>query len=82
MCLGIPGKIVEIHETSGLRMGKVDFGGVTKEACLEYVPEAQIGDWTIIHVGFALNVLTEQDAQETLALLNEMDALGELENSE
>ncbi len=82
MCLGIPGKIVEIHETGGLRMGKVDFGGVTKEACLEYVPEAVIGDWTIIHVGFALNVLTEQDAQETLALLNEIDALAELGSTE
>ncbi len=82
MCLGIPGKIVEIHETGGLRMGKVDFGGVAKEACLEYVPEAQIGDWTIIHVGFALNILTEQDAQETLALLNEMDAFDELEKTE
>ncbi len=82
MCLGIPGKIVEIYQAGALRMGKVDFGGVTKEACLEYVPEAQAGDWTIIHVGFALNVLTEQDAQETLALLNEIDALGELENPE
>ncbi len=82
MCLGIPGKIVEIYQTGSLRMGKVDFGGVTKEACLEYVPEAQIGDWTIIHVGFALNVLTEQDAQETLALLDEIDGLGGPENSE
>ncbi len=82
MCLGIPGKIVEIYQNGPLRMGKVDFGGVTKETCLEYVPEAQVGDWTIIHVGFALNVLTEQDAQETLALLNEMEALGEPENLE
>ncbi len=77
MCLGVPGRIVEVYQTGGLRMGKVDFGGVTKEACLEYVPEAQIGDWTIIHVGFALNILTEQDAQETLALLREAGAFDE-----
>ncbi|MCL5951687.1 MAG: HypC/HybG/HupF family hydrogenase formation chaperone [Chloroflexi bacterium] len=76
MCLGVPGKIVEIHEVNGLRMGRVDFGGVVKEACLAYVPEANVGDYTIIHVGFALNVLSEEDAQETLALLKEMDDLG------
>ncbi len=73
MCLGIPGKIIEIHEASGLRMGRIDFGGVVKEACLAYVPEAQVGDYTIIHVGFALSVLSEEDAQETLALLKEID---------
>ncbi len=76
MCLGVPGKIVEVHEVGGLRMGKVDFGGVTKEACLAYVPEAQIGDYTIIHVGFAISRLTEEEAQDTLALLREA---GELE---
>ena len=53
-------------------MGKIDFGGVTREACLSYVPEAKIGDYTIIHVGFALNLIDEQEAMETLALLNEI----------
>jgi len=75
MCLGIPAKILEIYEANGLKMGKVDFGGVTREACLAYVPEAQIGDYALIHVGFALNLISETEAQETLALLAEMAAL-------
>jgi hydrogenase expression/formation protein HypC len=72
MCLGVPGKIVEIYESNGLTMGKIDFGGVTREACLAYVPEAQIGDYTIIHVGFALHLISEKEAEETLALLREI----------
>ena len=72
MCLGVPGKIIERYESGGLPMGKIDFGGVTREACLAYVPEAQVGDYTIIHVGFALNVISEQEAQETLDLLREI----------
>lgn len=70
MCLGVPGKITEIYEKDGLQMAKVDFGaGVLRECCLAYIPEAKVGDWTVIHVGFALNLLSEQEAQETLALL-------------
>ncbi|UCH59448.1 MAG: HypC/HybG/HupF family hydrogenase formation chaperone [Anaerolineales bacterium] len=76
MCLGVPGKIVEIYDVEGLTMGKVDFGGVMREACLEYVPEAKTGDYTIIHVGFALNLISEQEAMETLAMLKEIAALG------
>jgi hydrogenase expression/formation protein HypC len=76
MCLGIPGKIVDIYEVGGLQMGKVDFGGVTKECCLAYVPEAKVGDYTVIHVGFALNLLDEKEALETLQLLRDIDALG------
>ena len=79
MCLGIPGKIIDIYETNGLSMGKIDFGGVTREVCLAYVPEAKIGDYAIIHVGFALNLLSEQEARETLDLLKQMvepDAAG------
>ena len=76
MCLGIPGKIVEIYEQNGLMMGKVDFDGVTREACLAYVPEVQVGDYTIIHVGFALNIISEEEAMETLDLLRQ---LGEVE---
>ncbi|MCG2786930.1 MAG: HypC/HybG/HupF family hydrogenase formation chaperone [Anaerolineae bacterium] len=78
MCLGVPGKIVEIYEKEGLPMAKVDFGaGTLREACLAYVPEVQVGDYTIIHVGFALSILSEEDAMETLALLREMESLGE-----
>lgn len=76
MCLGVPGKIVEIYEANGLSMGKIDFGGVTREACLAYVPEAVIGDYTVIHVGFALHLISEQEAQETLALLMEIAEQG------
>jgi hydrogenase expression/formation protein HypC len=72
MCLGVPGKIVEIYEANGLSMGKIDFGGVTREACLAYIPEAQVGDYTIIHVGFALHIISEQEAQETLDLLRQI----------
>jgi hydrogenase expression/formation protein HypC len=71
MCLGVPGKIIEIYEQDGLRMGKIDFGGVTRETCLAYTPEAQIGDYAIIHVGFAINLLSEEEAQQTLATLQE-----------
>jgi len=74
MCLAVPGKIIEIYESAGLKMGKVDFGGVTREACLAYVPEAKIGDYTIIHVGFALNLLDEAEALETLQLFDEISA--------
>ncbi len=77
MCLGIPGKVVEIYEQDGIRMGKVDFGGVQKEACLAYVPEVEIGDYTIIHVGFAITQLDEASAQETLALFEEIGSLEE-----
>ncbi len=77
MCLGVPGKIIEIYEANGLKMGKIDFGGVTREACLEYVPEAQIGDYTLIHVGFALNLISEEEAMETLQLLNQIADISE-----
>ncbi len=77
MCLGIPAKIVEIYEAEGRRMGKVDFGGVIKETCLDFVPEAQVGNYCIIHVGFAISVLDEQEALETLELFRQMDELGQ-----
>ena len=77
MCLGVPGKIVEIYARNGLQMGKIDFSGVTREACLSYVPEAKIGDYGLVHVGFVLNLISEQEAQETLSLLNEIASLDE-----
>ena len=72
MCLGIPGKIIEIYDFNGLKMGKIDFGGAIREACLEYIPEAKIGDYTLIHVGFALNLISEEEALETLDLLKQI----------
>lgn len=75
MCLGIPGKILEIFDMNTLRMCKVDFGGVVREACLEALPDAKVGDYTIVHAGFALNLLSEEEALETLSLLNEIAAL-------
>jgi hydrogenase expression/formation protein HypC len=77
MCLGVPGKIIDIYEANGLQMGKVDFGGVLKEVCLAYVPDAQVGNYTIVHVGFALNILDEAEALETLQLLREIGAIEE-----
>lgn len=77
MCLGIPGKVIDIYEAHGTEMGKVDFGGIQKDVCLAYVPEIEVGDYAIVHVGFAITRLDEQSAQETLALFNEMDLLAE-----
>ncbi|MFH1446655.1 MAG: HypC/HybG/HupF family hydrogenase formation chaperone [Chloroflexota bacterium] len=79
MCLGIPGKIIERYEIAGTRMCKVDFGGVIQEACIETLPEAKIGDYTIIHAGFALSLLSEEDAQETLTILREIAQLDDEE---
>jgi hydrogenase expression/formation protein HypC len=77
MCLGVPGKIIDVYEADGLRMGKVDFGGVIKEVCLAYVPEAQPGNYAVIHVGFAPNVLNEAEALGTLKLLKQLSTLNE-----
>ncbi len=77
MCLGIPGKIVEItsDENSLMPMGKVDFGGVVREVCLGYVPEAGVGDYVVVHVGFAISKLDEAEAQDTMALMEEVGLL-------
>ncbi len=72
MCLAVPGKIIEIYNREGLPMGRLDFGGVLREACLTYVPEAKVGDYTIVHVGFALNLLSESEAQATLETLRQI----------
>lgn len=72
MCLAVPGKILEIYTNRGLRMCKIDFGGAVREACIETLPEAKVGDYTIVHAGFALNLLSEEEANETLTLLREM----------
>lgn len=83
MCLGVPGKILSLEPNiAGMMMGKVSFGGVAKEVCLAYVPEAQIGDYVIVHAGFALNTLDEAEAMEVFELLREMGELEEVTGAE
>ncbi|MCK9902181.1 hydrogenase assembly protein HypC [Parafrankia colletiae] len=72
MCLGIPGRIVATVDVAGLLMGTVDFDGITREVCLAYVPDARIGDYVIVHVGFALNLVDEVEAHRTLELLRSL----------
>jgi hydrogenase expression/formation protein HypC len=72
MCLGVPGRIIAIRKTGLLRMGTVDFGGVTREACLDAVPDAAEGDYVIVHVGFAISRLNEAEAEATLDLLGRL----------
>ena len=78
VCLGIPGKILESYESQGLRMAKVQFGGIVREACLQYVPEAEAGDYVVVHVGFAISKVNEEEAARTYRLLEEMGQLTEL----
>jgi hydrogenase expression/formation protein HypC len=78
MCLGIPGKVVETYEEHGLLMGKVDFGGVFKRVCLAYTPAVELGQYVIVHVGFALQVINEEEAQRVFAFLDTLDELDEL----
>jgi hydrogenase expression/formation protein HypC len=77
MCLGIPGKITELYERNDFQMAKIDFGGVIKEVCLAYVPEAKVGDYALIHVGFAISLMDEDEAMETLKLIKEVVDFGE-----
>ena len=77
MCLGIPGRIAEIDTQGLVRMGKVDFGGVAREVCLAYVPEAQVGNYVIVHAGFAISQLDETEARETIELMVESGILTE-----
>jgi hydrogenase expression/formation protein HypC len=83
MCLAIPGKLIEISENpEGMRMGKANFGGVVKQICLEYTPEVNIGDYVLVHVGFALSKVDEDVAARTYALLEEMKQLDELDDAD
>jgi hydrogenase expression/formation protein HypC len=77
MCLAIPGKIVDIFERDGLKMAKVDYGNIFRETCLEYVPEAQVGEYCVVHVGFAISLMNEEDAKESLDLLKQISDLEE-----
>lgn len=72
MCLAIPGKVIEIREENGLKMGTVDISGALTKACLEYVPEIAIGQYTIVHAGFALKIIDEDEAAESLKLWDEL----------
>ena len=72
MCLAIPGKLIEISDDSGLKMGRVDFSGTISSACLEYVPEIEVGGYAIVHAGFASSILNEEEAQKSIALWEEM----------
>lgn len=80
MCLGVPGKVLSIEPNAlGMHMGKVSFGGIVKEICLAYTPEAQVGDYVVVHVGFSISVVDEAEAEKVFAYLREMEELGELE---
>ena len=78
MCLAIPGKVLEEFEQHGLRMAKVQFGGIVREAALDYVPDAKVGDYVLVHVGFAISKVDAIEAERTYQLLEEMDQLTEL----
>jgi hydrogenase expression/formation protein HypC len=79
MCLGVPGKITKIvDDNSEMKMGKVNFGGVSKEVCLAYVPEAKVGDYVIVHVGFAISIVDEEEAKQVFEYLSQIDELREL----
>jgi hydrogenase expression/formation protein HypC len=78
MCLGIPGKVVETYREHDVLMGKVQFSGVFKRVCLEHIPEVQLGDYVLVHVGFALSRIDEAEAQQVFAFLNGMNQLDEL----
>jgi hydrogenase expression/formation protein HypC len=82
MCLGIPGQVTEIYQEHGVRMGKADFGGVSKRVCLEHVPEAKPLDYVIVHVGFALSVVDEEEARQVFSFLRQMNELEELKRGE
>lgn len=82
MCLAIPGQVVETYDRKGVRMATVRFGGVTRETCVEYLPQAAVGSYVLVHVGFALSVIDAEEAERTYRLLEEMNQLGELEAGE
>lgn len=80
MCLGIPGKLLETSEQDSLPMGKVEFGGITKDVCLAYVPEAKVGDYVLVHVGFALNIIDEDEAREIFSYIEQIGELSDAEH--
>lgn len=80
MCLGVPGQILEIQkDPTGMNMGRVSFGGIVKEVCLAYTPEVEVGDYVVVHVGFAISTIDEQEAHKVFDFLQEMGELAELD---
>ncbi|GAC1415605.1 MAG: HypC/HybG/HupF family hydrogenase formation chaperone [Acidobacteriaceae bacterium] len=79
MCLAIPGKVLNTFDQNGLRMARVQFGGIVREACLEYVPTTQAGEYVLVHVGFAISTVDEAEAQRTYQALKDLDQLTELQ---
>lgn len=79
MCLGVPGKLLSIDQRDDLSMGKVEFGGIVKEVCMAYVPEAEVGDYVLVHVGFAISRVDEAEAQEIFRYIEQIGELSELE---
>ena len=77
MCLAVPGQVKDIFDSGGTRMGRVNFGGITKEVCLAYLPDINVGDYTIVHVGFAISKIDEESAQKTLRMFHELGILEE-----
>jgi hydrogenase expression/formation protein HypC len=82
MCLAIPGKVIEMLESGGMKMARVSFGGMVKQVCLEYTPEAIPGDYVLVHVGFALSRIDQAEAERTYRLLDELGQLTELEDGD
>jgi hydrogenase expression/formation protein HypC len=82
VCLAIPGLVKELFESDGLKMARVDFCGITRSTCIEYTPQANIGDYVLVHVGFAINLINEEEAQKTYELLKQLGELKEVEISE
>ena len=77
MCLAIPGKVAEIEEKEGVRSGRILFGGIARQACLDFVPEVKVGDYVMVHVGFAISIVDQEEAERTYALLESMGVLTE-----
>jgi hydrogenase expression/formation protein HypC len=82
MCLAIPGKVIEVFEAQGLRMGRADFGGTIRKVCLEHLPEAGLGDYVLVHVGFALSRVDPEEAERTYRFLEDLGQLGEVQAPE
>jgi hydrogenase expression/formation protein HypC len=78
MCLAIPGKLIEISSDHGIKTGRVNFGGIVKQVCLEYTPDVALGDYVLVHVGFALSKVDEEEAARTYKALDDLKQLGEL----
>jgi hydrogenase expression/formation protein HypC len=82
MCLGIPGRVVDVYEENGLKMGKVDFSGISKAVCLEHTPAVRTGQYVIVHVGFSLQVIDEEEAVQVFRFLERMNELDELRSTQ